>query len=738
MATESEKYQQQDTLPFSSAELGAFHRFHAHTWNDDEQFQAGLKMITQTQGVAPSFLELLKMKQYYFSTRMGTKINLDNYLAWRKHLEQPLDDPNVPIFKRFDEYDFDKDPKFQQGLPSIVGQLIKDGKSTLDKAALQREMTKAKAFYYARFIELFDFPAYLTWKEMEKSQVGPACPYAHLWQDKGKDSSSELAEDAQKFLTTTSPVSTGALKLHVHSPTTKNVFTGVRLSKLSQAFSAADDDNSITSIIWTANSGTSSQDQRDPESMIVTKDEKWFSGGVVATGAAKAGSTQDPEQGKMLLRQYFSLVDQLANIPIADQKPVVVVVDGMVSLSAAYLAFASGFQRVITENTTLSFTPIKSLEAVPDQVENPFAGLYLLGCIQSNAMKDASAQSLPRGVGHYLAFCPDNILRGPDLRKLDLADFFVPSSKKQDMEEAVLSVAGCPPPHTTQAVRMALNAEVVYPGPAKIDVWRSEIKECFGDANSLSDIVTNLEKYDKPWSQAIRTYIASLEPVFAKLMFEAINKAAELASFQECARLEYRLAQRYKAYLASLSEDYDDDETEDNIKTFFEQIEGEEAELFTFPFADWIKGHECDDEFDSPSTTNESQEQDPSKACPYLASKNGGESALPTDHPSIPGVDFSDPEAVKACPFLSSKKEEEATAAQSGPVPTDHPNIPGVNFSDSEAAKACPFLSAKQKTEQDEATPSALPSDHPAIPGVDFLNPDAAKSCPFLSAKNSQ
>jgi len=56
----------------------------------------------------------------------------------------------VPIFKRFDEYDFDNDVKFQQGLPSFIGQLLKDGKNTLDKAALQKEMKKAKAFYYAR------------------------------------------------------------------------------------------------------------------------------------------------------------------------------------------------------------------------------------------------------------------------------------------------------------------------------------------------------------------------------------------------------------------------------------------------------------------------------------------------------------------------------------------------------------------------------------------------------------
>lgn len=78
------------------------------------------------------------------------KVNLDDYLSWRKHLERPSDDPNVPIFKRFDGYDFDSDIKFQEGLPSFIGQLINDGKSSLSKENLQKEMTKAKAFYYAR------------------------------------------------------------------------------------------------------------------------------------------------------------------------------------------------------------------------------------------------------------------------------------------------------------------------------------------------------------------------------------------------------------------------------------------------------------------------------------------------------------------------------------------------------------------------------------------------------------
>ncbi|KAG0200561.1 hypothetical protein BGX28_006412 [Mortierella sp. GBA30] len=741
MATASEKYQEQSSLPFTSEELGAFHRFHSYKWDDDSEFQAGLRTITQAQSSSPSFSELLKMKQYYFSTRLEVKINLDDYLLWRRHLERPSDDPNVPIFKRFDEYNFESDIRFQQGLPSIIGQLVKEGKSTLDKTALQKEMTKAKAFYYARFIELFDFPAYLAWKEMEKSQAGPACPYAHLWQNKGKGPGNDLAEDSNKFLTTTSPVSTGALQLHLHSPTTRNVLTGLRLAKLSQAILEAGDQNAITSVFLTVNTGTSSQDHRDPESEIVTKDEKWFSGGVIDRASGTPADKQDPAKYKELLRQYYTLTNQVFTLTNEQQKPVVIVVDGIVSLSAAYVAFGSGAQRVITENAALSFTPLETVEPTPHMVENPFAGLYLLARIQSNARIDTNARPLPKGAGHYLAFCPDYILRGPDLRKLGLADFFVSSSKKKDIEEAVLSVAGCPPPHTTQAIRMALNAEVVYPGPAKIDVWSPEIQECFGNAQSVEEIVSNLEKHDNNWSKSVRKYIASLDPLFAKLLFKAINVASQSCSFQDCVRLEYNLTQKYKEYLCS-SQDDGNKATESitNLDSFFEGSEADETALLDFDFVHWLQNHgeEEGNLSEIAHAHNELETQkDPNQACPYLAGKMSDKSSStpPSDHPNIPGVDFSDPAAAKACPFLSAKSTQKEAETSLETFPSGRPEIPDLDVTDINAAKKCPFLAAKRKDEAPLSGSNTPPADHPVIPGIDFSSPDAVKACPFLSKK---
>ncbi|KAG0052897.1 hypothetical protein BGZ83_001982 [Gryganskiella cystojenkinii] len=728
-------FEAETSLPYTPAELGDMHRFHAYDWDNDKDFQAGLRTITESKAMDPSFSEMLKMKQH------EVQINLDNYLSWRKHLDQPSDDPNVPVFKRFDEYNFDNDVKFQQGLPSFIGQLIKDGKNTLDKAALQKEMTKAKAFYYARFVELFDFPAYLVWKEMEKSMAAPACPYAHLWQNKGRGTGNELAEDSKKFLTSTHPVSSGAAQVHVHSPATRNKLSGIRLAKISEAVSTASEKETITSIFWTVNTGKTSTENRDPESVIVTKDEKWFSGGLVS----KEENQSDPTS-KELLSQYYSLVKQVADFSKEPQRPVVMVVDGIVSLSSAYLAFGTGAQRVITENATLSFTPLQAQDDTPNQVKNPFAGLYLLGMVQSRAAKDDGPRPLPRGVGHYLAFCPEYILRGPDLRKLGLADFFVSSSKLKDIEESVLSVAGCPPPHTVQAIRMALNAEVVYPGPAKIDVWQPEIQECFGDAKSMDEIVSNLEKYNNNWSKSIRAYIASLDPLLANLIFEGIKRVAEVPTFEESVLVEVRLSHHYQE---NNKEKASSASTED-LEKFFVPLE-DEKDLLRFPFAEWIKEHADDEGLEEAAATSIATESesslDATQACPYLAGKaatEGQTTAVPSDHPNIPGVDFTDPEAVKSCPFLSAKATNENDGKEtSTKPPADHPNIPGVDFNDPEAVKACPFLSAKKSNEpavklQEEVIvqqSTVVPSDHPVIPGVDFSNPEAMKACPFLSSK---
>lgn len=224
-----------------------------------------------------------------------------------------------------------------------------------------------------------------------------------------------------------------------------------------------------------------------------------------------------------------------------------------------------------------------------------------------------------------------------------------------------------------------------------------------------------------------------------------------MSSFKECAQLEFRLTQRYKEFEAS-TEVEKATKALAELEDFFVPLEAKEAELFNFDFDAYLKEHQEDKEFADGASTSTDAGMDGTQTCPYLAGKatSNSDSAVPSDHPQIPGVDFMDPEAAKACPYLASKEndaDDKKVVAAAPPPPSDHPLIPGADFSDPEAMKACPFLSAKNKREEAKAKEAAsktkeesssLPSDHPVIPGVDFSNPDAIKACPFLSSQQQQ
>ncbi len=185
------------------------------------------------------------------------------------------------------------------------------------------------------------------------------------------------------------------------------------------------------------------------------------------------------------------------------------------------------------------------------------------------------------------------------------------------------------------------------------------------------------------------------------MLFKAISVAADLSTFKDCIRLEHSLTKRYKDYLASSAES---EKTMDmtDVDKFFDLSRTEDTELLGFPFKQWLKDNSIEEDLGGITNLHLTAEvQDPATACPFLATKSSAnnESTLPTDHPNIPGVDFSDPQAMKACPFLSAKSAQKQTSTPEATVPVDHPRIPGVDFSNPEAAKACPFLASKNGVE---------------------------------------
>ncbi|KAH8550395.1 hypothetical protein BGW37DRAFT_428033 [Umbelopsis sp. PMI_123] len=72
-------------------------------------------------------------------------------------------------FQAFNNYDFDKDDRFQAGLPSLLKN--QEGKSESERSEL---IQRAKWFYYTKFVTRFDYEEYQQWSKNRNSTVNSA------------------------------------------------------------------------------------------------------------------------------------------------------------------------------------------------------------------------------------------------------------------------------------------------------------------------------------------------------------------------------------------------------------------------------------------------------------------------------------------------------------------------------------------------------------------------------------
>jgi hypothetical protein len=85
--------------------------------------------------------------------RIKYQIDLDNYLKFETVLKNSMatKDNDDSVFDRFDTYDFSTDEKFLNGLPNVIAALAKNKPGAMvEKAYYDREMLKARAFYFSK------------------------------------------------------------------------------------------------------------------------------------------------------------------------------------------------------------------------------------------------------------------------------------------------------------------------------------------------------------------------------------------------------------------------------------------------------------------------------------------------------------------------------------------------------------------------------------------------------------
>lgn len=292
-----------------------------------------------------------------------------------------------------------------------------------------------------------DVNDYFAWAQEKKQANQSACPFAHLWQNKGSSKRSTASSAGSDHFVVSSS-GRGATTLTLSSPSTQNILTIDRLNELRKALEASE------------------QSQEATAHMLNTL----VSSNVASTGLAYQETYDLAVQAnpiaslEKLANSYYQSVEQTI---LSIKKPCIALMDGAIPTNASYWFLWHRFIRVVTEHAMLPLGLTLSHAPVPP--------LLLLTLCRSRK------PNLPQGMELYLALAPPDLvrLRGPELLKLGLADVFVPGAQFHDVLETVKKMSLCPPPATATAIQLGLATAHTYPGPDRLGVWENEIERVF-------------------------------------------------------------------------------------------------------------------------------------------------------------------------------------------------------------------------------------------------------------------
>ncbi|ORX45079.1 hypothetical protein DM01DRAFT_252206 [Hesseltinella vesiculosa] len=647
---------------FSTEQCKVFEQFKTYEWEKDQVFQAGVSNILQSMAKSQptatnldkefnrshtndQFLQLLRAKHFYFN-RFKEPFSFDDYLAYELELEQAEQEK---LFRRVEAYDYDKDEGYLQGLPNViqgwVQQQLNDGSGKLwDKSRLELEYTKTKAFYFSACIEKVDIRAYMLWKhDKEKKDVSP-CPFANLWQNKGKGRPLKA---------------TGGCTITMASPATRNLITASRLRQLGRSLSDALTNDDVTSIFLTATvADTAAAVMPNPDQPIVTKDTKIISQGLAyeATYHHESKNKSAAKALDHLGHERLVYIKQQHLTQPATPKVTLSFVNGQLPLHMAYLLLWPDYIRVATENTLLPCHASLSHAPAPP--------LLLYSLIASRM---ARHKPLPSGYFTYLALAPPEFgrLRAPELLRLGLVDVFVPETQLNDVIMHSKRMAFCPQPTTATAVQLVLAMYNAYPGPDRITTWQANIEQVFGDTctadTTFAHLVNDLESLDSSWSRKILDHWATMPPVLLKAIYKATQDMSgkspeEILTLEEQINKAWRSSADYDAYSSKTGQ------WQSSLKS------DDDNELVAAYFATDILPPQDDVGFEYEVTEKDVFEQ-PMLACPVTGQMSAG----------------------ATCPVTGQTSTSEAKCPVTGQSSTNDAKCPVTGQSSANGEARCPM-----------------------------------------------
>jgi enoyl-CoA hydratase len=194
------------------------------------------------------------------------------------------------------------------------------------------------------------------------------------------------------------------------------------------------------------------------------------------------------------------------------EKPFVAFMDGIV-MGGGVGVSAHGSHRIVTERSMVAM-PETGIGLIPD-----VGGTFLLS-------------RAPGHCGEYLAMTAARMSPG-DAIFAGFADLYLPSAKKP---AAIASLCETGDP-------LAADAFCDAPPASELDARFAEIGELFAGPDALA-VVKALEAAGTPFASGAAAAIRRNSPLSVATAFEAVRRARNLPTLEECLRQEYRFTYR--------------------------------------------------------------------------------------------------------------------------------------------------------------------------------------------------
>lgn len=259
----------------------------------------------------------------------------------------------------------------------------------------------------------------------------------------------------------------------------------------------------------------------DPEIHAVLLDHAPGTRGFCAGGDIRMIAESGAKDSKEA-RAFFHTEYRLNHLLFTYPKPIVALIDGVTMGGGVGISMPARF-RIATENTTYAM-PETGIGLFPDVG----GGWYL--------------PRKPGQIGMWLALTGAR-LKAADCLVAGIATHFMPT---EILAAARAQIGGAAHAHDpSAALRSGLDALSESAGkPKELTPENIEnITRCFAH-DTVEDIFAALEQFDSDWARAQLATLRTKSPQALKVTFRQMREGAQMASFADEMRSEYRLASR--------------------------------------------------------------------------------------------------------------------------------------------------------------------------------------------------